>query len=69
VTTDCYLTATATTLGLNNIYHQYYSFKLAKGTAAYALFSYTTSPAAATLKSGVYTYTGCFHSHLYNWMA
>jgi hypothetical protein len=36
VTADCFATGTATTLGLNNIYYQYYQFTLTKGTVTYS---------------------------------
>lgn len=31
-TGDCYSAGTATTLGMNNIYYQYYSFSISAGT-------------------------------------
>lgn len=44
---------------LTNIYYQYYSFTAPKGTITYG-----TSPAPNV----AHAYTGCTHSHLYNWM-
>jgi hypothetical protein len=73
VSSDCFSAGTATTLGLNNIYHQYYSFTLSKGTATYAAFTHI-SPATIIIITSILisitaAYTGCYHSHLYNWMA
>jgi hypothetical protein len=72
VSTDCFSAGTATNLGLNNIYHQYYSFALAKGTATFGTVSLTTTliaPATIILISITAAYSGCYHSHIYNWMA
>jgi len=72
-TSDCYSTGTATSLGMNNIYHQYYSFSILKGTNVFSAASYTNLAAAIAttilLISSVASYAGCYHSHLYNWMA
>jgi len=74
-TGDCYSAGTATTLGLNNIYHQYYSFALTKGTATFSTVSVVVIQIAIPTTSSQTTisilaaYGGCYHSHLYNWMA
>jgi len=72
-TSDCYSTGTATSLGMNNIYHQYYSFSILKGTNTFTAGSSTVVPAIAAITTilitSVAAYSGCFHSHLYNWMA
>jgi hypothetical protein len=34
-TGDCFSAGTATTLGMNNIYYQYYSFDVTKSTATF----------------------------------
>lgn len=57
LTGDCFSAGTATTLGLNNIYYQYYTFTLAAGTLTYA----SSAP--------VFALGGCSHSHVYNFMA
>ena len=57
LTGDCFSAGTATTLGLNNIYYQYYTFTLASGTLTYA----SSAP--------VWAIGGCSHSHVYNFMA
>lgn len=57
LTGDCFSAGTATTLGLNNIYYQYYTFTLAAGTLTYA----SSAP--------VFGLGGCSHSHVYNFMA
>lgn len=58
--TDCFTSQPATTLDpLSNIYYQYYSFTAAKGA-----YTFGTSPAPNI----AHAYTGCTHSHLYNWM-
>jgi len=70
--TDCFSAGTATTLGLNNIYHQYYSFPLSKGTATYSSTTVTSTAAAIApviLITITAAYSGCYHSHIYNWMA
>lgn len=73
VSSDCYSAGTATTLGMNNIYHQYYSFTLTKGTATYAALSVITPAIAGAITTILISitaaYTGCYHSHLYNWLA
>jgi hypothetical protein len=62
-TGDCYSAATATTLGMNNIYYQYYSFTIAAGTV-------TPTPAVTPVPAFTTTsYSPCYHEHLYNWMA
>jgi len=69
---DCYSTATATSLGMNNIYHQYYSFSLSKGTSTFGTVALTLAggiPTITTLISITTLFSGCYHSHLYNWLA
>jgi hypothetical protein len=68
-TGDCFSGGTATSLGLNNIYHQYYSFTISKGTATYGTTIVTIIPTPVTLVSITAAYGACYHSHLYNWMA
>jgi len=65
---DCLATATATTLGMNNIYHQYYTFKLTKGTATWSTAASTTA-IGTTKFANTFAYNACYHTHLYNWMA
>lgn len=60
LTDDCFSAGPATTLGLNNIYYQYYTFTLAQATIAYP-----TSPSPHPK----WTLTGCRHAHVYNFMA
>jgi hypothetical protein len=59
---DCFSAGTATTNGMFNTYHQYYSFTIAVG-------SYTFSPAPTIPFITAYSYSACYHQHLYNWMA
>jgi hypothetical protein len=66
VTADCFSAKTATTLGLNNIYYQYYTFTVTKGGITYG--TVTQSP-AVTVKTAIHAYNGCYHTHLANWMA
>ena len=66
-TGDCFTGGTATTLGMNNIYYQYYSFSINAGTTTYDSFGYDPTP--ATLNRAVNAIGGCTHEHLYNWMA
>jgi len=72
-TADCFSTGTATSLGMNNIYHQYYSFTLAKGTAAFSTLTIIVilpiTPAPVATSTATIGYNACYHSHLYNWMA
>jgi hypothetical protein len=68
-TGDCFTTGTATSLGMNNIYYQYYSFTLAKGTAAYPTVTVGSSTTGTTVKYADNGLNACTHSHLYNWMA
>jgi hypothetical protein len=72
-TADCYSTATATSLGMNNIYHQYYSFTIAKGSSIFSTITGTNIIAAGNIITTLITtatlYSGCYHTHLYNWMA
>lgn len=65
VSGDCYSAATATTLGMNNKYYQYYTFDISAGSKSFA----TTSPSIESASSHVYIYNACSHTHLYNWMA
>jgi len=62
---DCLDGKTATTLGMNNKYYQYYTYDVDVGTRAYA----AASPIATTSPNYVLTYSACYHTHLYNWMA
>lgn len=41
IASDCYEKGTATSLGMNNIYHQYYSFSLTKGTITWSTMAVT----------------------------
>jgi len=71
-TGDCYSAGTVTSLGMNNIYHQYYSFTIAKGTATFATATYTVTgaiPATASVSAITAAYAACYHTHLYNWLA
>jgi len=54
---------------MNNIYHQYYAFVLTKGSNAFASVSITVGTAISILIGSTAVYTGCHHSHLYNWLA
>jgi len=54
---------------MNNIYHQYYSFALTKGTNVFSTIPLPATPAAIILITTTASYSGCYHSHLYNWMA
>lgn len=68
VTGDCFSAGTATTLGMNNKYYQYYTYDIAAGTKSFA----AASPKAAitgTNPAHTYAYNACSHTHLYNWMA
>jgi hypothetical protein len=67
VSGDCYSSATATTLGMNNRYYQYYTYDIAAGGKSFALATPTTGGAANPAHT--YTYNACSHTHLYNWMA
>lgn len=67
-TGDCFSAATATTLGMNNKFYQYYTFDIAAGSKSFA----TASPISGTgsaLMAHTYAYAACTHTHLYNWMA
>merc|ERR1719240_2057065 len=73
-TGDCIASATAVTLGLNNNYYQYYTAALSAGTWAYASASNTitytvTGPVSGTTSAITVTYSGCYHAHIYNWLA
>jgi len=75
-TGDCISSGSLTTLGLNNNYYQYYYVALTKGTAAVSTTttSYTTdnNPAgviASALITITNVYNGCYHMHIYNWIA
>jgi hypothetical protein len=48
---------------MNNKFYQYYTFDINVGTRAFG----TGAPIAGTIYT--YTYYGCTHTHLYNWMA
>jgi hypothetical protein len=64
---DCFTGGTATSLGMNNIYYQYYSFSITKGSNTFSTtFTYATGSTGNKVTS---TVSGCTHSHLYNWMA
>ena len=73
-TADCIASTTLTSLGINNIYHQYYYYALTKGTAIYSSIgtSYATTIASTNIPTTLLTvtnvYSGCWHSHIYNWM-
>jgi hypothetical protein len=64
---DCFTGGTATSLGMNNIYYQYYSFSITKGSNTYST-TFTYAPSTTGNKVTV-AVNGCTHSHLYNWMA
>ena len=66
-TGDCFSAGTATTLGMNNKYYQYYTFDIAAGTKSFATATPITG--GATNPAHTYAYNACSHSHLYNWMA
>merc|ERR1719240_2585205 len=73
-TGDCIASATAVTLGLNNNYYQYYTAALTAGTWAYASLSETITytavgPVSSTTSKITVTYSGCYHAHIYNWLA
>merc|ERR1719386_182691 len=79
-TGDCLASSTLASLGLNNNYYQYYSAALTAGTWAFAAgattIQYTalipTGPTPAvesTVSTVTVAYTGCYHSHIYNWIA
>lgn len=73
-TGDCLSSGSLASLGLNNNYYQYYTAALSSGTWAYAAgaqtITYTASPAATTTSSTItVAYTGCYHAHIYNWLA
>ncbi len=42
---------------------------MSKGAVTFASLAYTTIPAATTGIASTYAYKGCYHAHLYNWMA
>jgi len=56
LTGDCFSTGTATTLGLNNTFYQYYGFTLSAGT-----FGIASNVASWAL-------SGCSHSHVYSFI-
>lgn len=74
-TGDCLASSSLASLGLNNNYYQYYSSALTAGTWAYAPaanpITYTAAAPAVTTPTSTVTvaYTGCYHSHIYNWIA
>jgi hypothetical protein len=74
-TADCIASTTLTTLGMNNIYHQYYYYAMSKGTATYSAGTAAVTTitigtiATQTLTTITNVYSGCWHSHIYNWMA
>lgn len=82
-TGDCLASSTLASLGLNNNYYQYYSSALTAGTWAYApaatTITYTAAVTTGTPAPAVVgttaastitvAYTGCYHSHIYNWIA
>jgi hypothetical protein len=66
-TGDCFTGGTATSLGMNNIYYQYYSFSITKGSNTFtASFTYAPSSTGTSVAVAV---NACSHTHLYNWMA
>merc|ERR1712183_521182 len=78
-TGDCLASSTLASLGLNNNYYQYYSAALTAGTWAYASAAQTITYTAATpapvtaitstASTSTLAFTGCYHSHIYNWIA
>merc|ERR1719386_148177 len=77
-TGDCLASSTLASLGLNNNYYQYYSSALTAGTWAYSpaatAIEYTAASGGTPAVTGSTTaitvaYTGCYHSHIYNWIA
>lgn len=74
-TGDCLASSTLASLGLNNNYYQYYSSALTAGTWAYAAaantITYTAAAPAVTSTTSTSTlaFTGCWHAHIYNWIA
>jgi hypothetical protein len=78
-TGDCISSGALTTLGLNNNYYQYYYIALTKGTATYTAIGQTvpthtdaaiaTNSVAAILSTITNVYSGCWHMHIYNWIA
>merc|ERR1719386_201413 len=77
-TGDCLASSTLASLGLNNNYYQYYSAALTAGTWAYSpaatAIEYTAASGGTPAVTGSTTaitvaYTGCYHSHIYNWIA
>ena len=69
VSGDCFSAGTATTLGMNNKFYQYYTFDVAAGTKAFAAATPVAPLTATTNPAHTYTYAACSHTHLYNWMA
>lgn len=69
VSGDCFSAGTATTLGMNNKYYQYYTFDIAAGTRAFAASTPVAPLTATNNPAHTYTYAACSHTHLYNWMA
>jgi len=67
VSGDCFSAGTATTLGMNNKYYQYYTYDIAAGTKTFAAASPASS--ATANPAHTYAYNACSHTHLYNWMA
>jgi hypothetical protein len=62
---DCLDSKTATTLGMNNKYYQYYTYDIDLGTRVFS----TAGVVATSSPNYVHTYNACYHNHLYNWMA
>jgi hypothetical protein len=69
IKTDCLASATATTLGMNNIFKQYYSFTVAAGTVSIAASTPVDGAANSGSNDHIYAFNGCYHIHLYNWVA
>lgn len=73
-TGDCLSSSSLASLGLNNNYYQYYNAALTAGTWAYSPNAITVTYVAATpttadVSTITVAYTGCYHSHIYNWIA
>jgi len=82
-TGDCLASSSLASLGLNNNYYQYYYTALTAGTWAFtaAVTNSITylkddpgaSPAVTAVQGQTSTiavaYSGCWHSHIYNWIA
>jgi hypothetical protein len=75
-TADCIASGTLSPLGLNNIYHQYYSYAMTAGAVtvptigtAYITVTSIASITPVSLITTIAVFYGCYHSHIYNWMA